>query len=459
MNLSPSLSFLKRVTVLVVGMSLFLAAALQVSAQVQAGKVAPGPVIQVTGVSSLASSYNGPEDAVRALQTGQAQPLSLVSSDFDEDGFSDLIVGYAAPSGGVLSWHRGNIEAFAPQTEESFKAMSAGNYQSPVLPGASTFRATVRPDLVAAGDFYQSGHHGLIVAARGANTLNLLAGDGHGRFADPEIVKLPGAVTALGSGKLGLTGSPTAVLIGVQGTKPLLLLYRSTPTGLVLENSYSLSAPATAFAFGDLHGHMVPDEAAVVAGGQVYILHSSGNSAPVLRQVSLPFSVSAITLGSFLFDRNRRLQMALLSPDGTIHVMAPSGFDSLPWTADDMKMLQQVRLGKAPSPFHPLSNNQDESWQEIEVFRGVAPFSAGSRVPTLVRSRSGGSGGDDLTVFNHDADQTILVSHRYSQQGAPGFTAGQPQVQSGSAKAVVGAVPMRLNAATPFGVLAIRQGK
>src|SRR5437660_271951 len=146
-------------TVLMVGVSLLLGAhGPRVFAQVQAGKVAAGPVIQVTGVSSLASSYNGPEEAVRALQTGQAQPLSLVSSDFDEDGFSDLIVGYGVSNGGgVLSWHRGNIEAFAPQTEESFKAMSAGNYQDPVLPGASTFRTTVRPDLAAAGDFYQSG--------------------------------------------------------------------------------------------------------------------------------------------------------------------------------------------------------------------------------------------------------------------------------------------------------------
>ena len=179
----------------------------------------------------------------------------------------------------------------------------------------------------------------------------------------------------------------------------------------------------------------------------------------MLRQVPLPFSVSAITLGSFLFDRNRRLQMALLSPDGTIHVMAPSGFDSLAWTADDMKMLQQVRLGKTASPFHPLANNQDESWQEIETFRGVAPFSGSSRVPTLVRSRPGGSGGDDLTVFNHDADQTIVVSHGYTQHGVAGFAAGQTQAQSGSARSVVGAVAMRLNAASPSGVLAIRQGK
>ncbi len=459
MNLLNALSFLRRVAVMAVGVSVFLPLA-GPRLFAQAGKVAPGPLIHVTGVSSLASSYNGPDEAVKPLLAGQAQPLSLISHDFDEDGFSDLIVGYATPNGGALSWHRGNIEAFAPQTEESFRAMSAGNYQDPVLPGASTFRTTIRPDLLAAGDFYQSGHLSLVVATQGGNSLNLLAGDGHGRFGSPEIVKLPGSVTAFASGKIGATGQPAAVLIGVQGPKqPLLLLFRSTAAGLVLEHSYNLSAPATAFAFGDLHGHMIPDEAAVIAGGQLWILHSPGNSAPVLRQVSLPFSVSAISLGSFVFDRNRRLQMALLSPGGTIHIMVPSGFDSLPWTADDLKMLQQVRLGKASTPFHPLSNNQDETWQEIETLNGVAPFGSGDRVPLLLRTRSGGSGGDDLTVFNRDADQTIVVSHRYTQHGIPAFAAGQTFVQSGSAKAVVGAVPMRLNAAAPFGVLAIRPGK
>ncbi len=234
MNLVNLLSFLRRAVVIAVGVSVLLAPA-SPRLFAQTGKIAPGPLIHVTGVSSLASSFNGPDEAIKPLLAGQAQPLSLISHDFDEDGFSDLVVGYATPNGGVLSWHRGNIEAFAPQTEESFRAMSAGNYQDPVLPGASTFRTTVRPDLVAAGDFYQSGHLSLVVATQDGNSLNVLAGDGHGRFASPEIIKLPGAVTALESGKIGATGQPSAVLIGVQGPKqPLLLLFRSTAAGLVL---------------------------------------------------------------------------------------------------------------------------------------------------------------------------------------------------------------------------------
>jgi hypothetical protein len=139
--------------------------------------------------------------------------------------------------------------------------------------------------------------------------------------------------------------------------------------------------------------------------------------------------------------------------------MAPGGFDAQPWTADELKTFGQVRLGKALTPFHPVLNNQNEAWQEVESFRGVAPFAATNRVPLLLRTRSGGSGSDDLTIFNRDADQTVVLSHTYSQHGVATFTPGQTTVRTGSTRAIVGAVPMRLNAAVSSGVLAISEGK
>lgn len=458
MNLFQLSSLLRRAAI-AVAICIVVATASSISSA-QVGKFAPGPVVRVTGASSLASSYSGPKESVQALLAGQLQPLSLVSSDFDEDGIADLIVGYAAPNGGFLTWHRGNLEAFSPQTEQTFNVMATGNFQDPVLPGASTTQTPVRPDLLAAGDFYQSGHMSVVAAAQSGSTLGVLAGDGHGNFANPQTVSLPGAVTALAAGKIGATGQPIALLVGVQEQqRSLLLFYRGSAAGLVLMNSYALPAPATALAFGDLDGHLIPDSAAVIAGGQVFFFESTDAPLPALRKIALPFSSSAIALGSFVFDRNRRLQMALLSPDGAIHIMAPGGFDARPWTQEDLKMFRQVRMGKALSPFHPVLDNQNEAWQEIESFRGVAPFTAANRVPLLLRTRSGGSGSDDLTIFNRDADQTVVLSHTYPQHGVPAFPPGQMTVRSGSTRSIVGVVPMRLNAAVSSGVLAISQGK
>jgi hypothetical protein len=422
----------------------------------QTGNAVPGPTLRVTGISALATSYSGPDDAVGALHAGQAQTLSLLAADFDEDGIADLVMGHAAARGGILTWHRGNIEAFAPLTEETFNLMAAGNFQNPVLPGASTFHTTVRPDLLAAGNFYTSGHTSLVVAELGGNSIDVFAGDGYGRFANPQTITLSGTVTALGSGPLGAMGQPDSVLIGVQGSQaPALLLYRSSPAGLVFVTSYVLPGPVAAFGFGDLDGHMAADGAAVLAGGQVLILHSDTTAVPVLKAVPLPFSASAMALGSFLFDRNRRLQIALLSPDGAIHIISPSGFDGRPWTAEELKVLQQVRLRKAPSPFHPV-NIQNETWEEVERFSGVASIANGGKIPLLLRTRSGGSGSDDLTVLNREADQTVVLSHPYAQRGVAAFAPGQTTVRTGSTKGIVAAVAMRLNAVAASGVLAVQ---
>jgi len=465
MNFLQLLTLLRRAAMTMVAVSISLVAGgIRISAQ--AAKNAPGsePVVHLKAVSTLTDSYSGPEDAVQALRSGQATPLSLVACDVDGDGVTDLIVGNGVPGGGgILTVHRGNLEAFVPQSEETFKYMAAGKFQDSILPGASAFPTKVRPDFLAAGNFYQSGHIGVVVAARGGNTINVLTGNGYGVFTVAQSLSLPGgaAVTALGAGKIGAIGQPDSVLIGVQGPQqPLLLLYRSSAAGMVLVNTYALPAPAMAFAFGDLDGHLVPDAAAVIAGGQLLMLHSGRPEAsPALAPISLPFSVSAMALGSFAFDRNRRLQMALLSPDGALHIMAPNGFKGDPWTPEELETLRQVRLGKSPSPFHPTSNNHQEEWKEVESFSGLAPFDSAGRLPLLLRTRSGGGGGDVITVFNRDADQTAVISHPYARHGVAEFARGQTVVRTGSTRAIVAAVPMRLNVGATSGVLAISGGK
>src|SRR5258708_28556279 len=71
----------------------------------------------------LDAGFQGPDAIVRALNSGQATPLSLASDDFDADGVADLAVGYATPDGGRIAIFRGNLDAFAPQRTESHLAI------------------------------------------------------------------------------------------------------------------------------------------------------------------------------------------------------------------------------------------------------------------------------------------------------------------------------------------------
>jgi hypothetical protein len=75
--------------------------------------------------------------------------------------------GFSAPGGGALVIHRGNVDAFAPQSAASFQAIGRGQFPSPFLPDAQIISIAVQPDFVAVGNFTGSGHQDLVVAARG----------------------------------------------------------------------------------------------------------------------------------------------------------------------------------------------------------------------------------------------------------------------------------------------------
>ena len=76
----------------------------------------------------MPANYVGDARAKAFLESGRAEPLSLVSGDFDADGVQDLVVGYATSDGGVLAIHRGNLDAVAPQSKESFDALVGANF-------------------------------------------------------------------------------------------------------------------------------------------------------------------------------------------------------------------------------------------------------------------------------------------------------------------------------------------
>src|SRR5436305_10792452 len=74
--------------------------------------------------SSRAMTAEGDPGATAPVAVNLGQPVSMDSADFDEDGIADLAVGYKGPQGFSVVIHRGNLDAFAPQSDASFRAIS-----------------------------------------------------------------------------------------------------------------------------------------------------------------------------------------------------------------------------------------------------------------------------------------------------------------------------------------------
>ncbi len=416
-----------------------------------------GPHIYVQGTQPVKVNHLGPPATVQSLAMGQAQPLSSASADIDEDGVADLLVGYNTPTGGVVVLHRGNLDAFAPQTQASFLAIARSEFPSPFLPSAQVFNISVRPDFLATGNFTGSGHLDLVVASRGGNALYLFAGDGKGKFASRQVISLPGAITALAAGQFGRVGEFTSLIVGMSGPQKTFSasLYRGSAQGPVRLASLPLTGAVSAVTFGDLDGDLLPD-AAILSGGQLQILHSSSLQ---LETVSLPVSPVSIALGSFVHSRSLRLQMALLTSDGGIHIVAPSGFDPRAFTSQEVKAMRMASLRGQPNPVVPRQAAAfDEGWIIVESFASVAPFSDPAALPVLLRTRISSYATDDVMVFNPSASQMAVISHQNVQPGASRFVAGEVSVRPYTGSPIT-ALSARVNVDGRPGVILLHQSQ
>src|SRR5947209_2427739 len=84
------------------------------------------PWVHLRDGQDLPTDAAGPAAAVQDGAQSQAQPLALASADLDEDGVADLISAYRGAHGGLLSLHRGNVDAIYPNSPEARHRKASG---------------------------------------------------------------------------------------------------------------------------------------------------------------------------------------------------------------------------------------------------------------------------------------------------------------------------------------------
>jgi hypothetical protein len=293
------------------------------------------PRLNLSDGRQLITSFSGPLELTRILERNQAEPLSLCSADFDEDGVPDLIAGYAGPNGGIVTLLRGNVDSIYPNAPEAHKRRSAGAFtDAPFLSPAAVFSVPEAADFIGAGDFDGDSHVDVVTAARGSSELHLLSGDGRGRLHHTKQIELAGRVTAMSVGEINRRDGLDDILLGIAGEAGHAVLVFEGPHGAMQATPEELPMPGevTALAPGQLDDSYEMD-LAIAAGSRLVVVHGRDRRLSIPRvnpdvkpatveHVSFPFSIKSLVIGDFAGTRAPGI--ALLADDGSVRLASPT---------------------------------------------------------------------------------------------------------------------------------------
>ena len=107
-----------------------------------------GPKIWLGQNQPIAIQQTGAFATVSGTEAAGPQPLSIGAGDIDGDGVADLVVGYNAGGSGVVSIFRGNLDALAPQSDESLQGVANGQFPAPFKAEALSIPVPITPDFL-----------------------------------------------------------------------------------------------------------------------------------------------------------------------------------------------------------------------------------------------------------------------------------------------------------------------
>jgi hypothetical protein len=288
--------------------------------------------IHLSAERSVTQTLTGGTPQLQAQMAGSRSAISVAVADFDRDGYTDLVTGYALASGGALTLQRGNPAAVAP-TGADFAAFTRGVIAPAFQSTAQTFALPVRPDFLLAADVNGDGPLDLLAGAKGGTNAYLLSGRGKGNFNAPQAIALNGSLTALTTWRQA-NGS-SLVVAGVCSTGGCSLQLLAADG--TLKATLPLPGAATAMDMARLNGGNLED-IAVAAGGEVLLFNGDSIAKGSPQVETLPVS-HALTLaaGSYVYDARGLMQIAVLDAGGMLHVLARAGVDNHQYTPAEIR--------------------------------------------------------------------------------------------------------------------------
>lgn len=360
--------------------------------------------------------YKGDSSLVSLAQTNAAEPVSISSGDFDEDGVPDLVVGYSATIN-FFGLYRGDVDSVFPNTADARRRREVtGRRAAPFHAVVNLVELPVVPDLLETGDFSGDGHLDLIMSRGYDGSVWLLAGDGAGRFDQPVSIQIGGLVHAIKAADIGRKDGVIDLIVGVETQSgPELLIYRgpdgalrSTPTEIPLDH------PATGFLAAQLDSEPGID-LAIASGNEMLIGYSrldDNRQEFMFRSHRFDSSIESLASGSFRKTGSTEIAVAL--EDGGIIA---------------------------------ISSTLDSSARVIGLRSGAS---------RLISARSEGQTGFDLLLADIAAKELLFFDHQPEELILSGTEQPNSLIDLGGEPVAI--LPLRLNPDALDDLVVIRKG-
>jgi CSLREA domain-containing protein len=394
-----------------------------------------------TSIRPIVAIYAGDDRARRALEAGDATPTGLVAADVDEDGVRDMICAYANEGGGVLALHRGRLDALFPSTPTARRrGLGEAGRSGPFQLDAQVWSIGTRPDFVAAGDFDDDGHVDVVLARRGGATVDVLLGDGSGRFEEGRSLDVPGGVTALAVGEIDRRDAVVDLAIATKDSSGSRIVVFTDRRGAVHAEAEIFGVPeeVRALLFASVDAEDASPDLVLASGRQLLQLRGERRggetrSAPRVM-AELPSSIHALSFGDFVHGGPAARELAALGEDGFVRFLrapsapSPDGEEAggpVGWNTVTERAL--VTPGSSPGSLVGLrgTGNRtrdllgiDRNTREVRVLSGVTEDDASGHVEAIalpsdpvaaLPMRAGPDALDDLAVAQRTAEAPTLL--------------------------------------------------
>lgn len=422
------------------------------------------PWIKLKQGEPINSDFVGTDSAINQFESGSLRPTALAATDFNFDGYNDVISGFSSANGGILTLHKGNREAFAPENPQVLDGIKNGQFPVSFEKETAVIETPIAPDFIVSGKFISGSQLDIVIASKNSSSIFVYSSNGKGGFGKPKEIILEDNVTAIAADIFNISKPFTGLVAATQSNGGELVVFsgdasldsiKSQKVQIGREiSSMILAMPDSTTSDRDLF---------ILADGQISRILQIGKNVQNLTNISLPFRVNDFAIGEFIRDRRSKPEIAVLNDNGNIYYLQNGSLDLRPYSVVEMReFVEKHQRGKVSyDETTDLENSLANNWTIAEEHDlGVFAANRQNSQPLLRKSYITGNATDDLLVVNpaNGKVQVIFKEPNY-EPNATSFSGDSKVENVAFANSPLAALPVRLNVMGQQGVVVLENGK